>query len=54
MQTVSWMVPVQIGWFKGVGSVCIDPLKALYFRNIYRMGIRKNPLIRLLIVYNKL
>jgi hypothetical protein len=20
MQTVSWMVPVQIGWFKGVGS----------------------------------
>ena len=36
------------------GSVYFDPLKALYFRNIYRMGIRKNPLIRLLIVYNKL
>jgi hypothetical protein len=41
-------------WALCNGSVYFDPLKALYFRNIYRMGIRKNPLIRLLIVYNKL
>jgi hypothetical protein len=29
MQTVSWMVSVQIGWFKAVGSVVYSPRKAL-------------------------
>jgi hypothetical protein len=29
MQTVSWMVSVQIGWFKAVGSEQTDQLQTL-------------------------
>jgi len=34
------------------GSVCFVPLKALYFRNINRMGLSSNPLIRELIGFS--
>ena len=35
-----------------MGSVYFGPLKALYFRNVNRMGLSRNPLIRLLIDNN--
>ena len=37
-----------------MGSVYFGPLQAPYFRNVKRMGLSTDPLIRPLIVYNKL
>ena len=37
-----------------MGSVYFGPPIALYFRNLNRMGLSRNPLIRELIDYNKL
>jgi len=46
--TDGWGTPA---FSDGNRSVYFGPLKALYFRNINRMGLSKNPLIRLLIRY---